>query len=128
MERTQDRPIPSGRVRASVAVVYGLVALAAGLAVLLLFVNTLTAVLALLTALGYLLVYTPLKLRSYVATLAGGFPGAFPVLIGWSAATGSLTWAILAVLVAGCSAGGGPDSSTAPSLSATAVTTSAVTT
>jgi protoheme IX farnesyltransferase len=48
------------------------------------------AALAALSALAYLAVYTPLKRHSYAATLAGAVPGAMPVLIGWTSATGSL--------------------------------------
>jgi protoheme IX farnesyltransferase len=49
------------------------------------------------SALAYLGVYTPLKRRSYVATLAGAVPGALPTLIGWSAVTGSVSLGALAL-------------------------------
>ncbi len=101
MQRTQDRPIPSGRVSAGVALAYGLVALTLGLIGLALFVNTLTTVLAAMTALAYVLVYTPLKRRTKYNTFVGAVPGALPALGGFAAATGTLGaggWAIFAIL------------------------------
>jgi protoheme IX farnesyltransferase len=61
--------------------------------ILLLFftVGWLPAALTALSALTYNLVYTPLKKVSYVSTLVGAFPGAMPTLIGWSAASGTLS-------------------------------------
>lgn len=101
MRRTQNRPIPSGRIRAGVALAYGLVAIALGLAVLVLFVNTLTTVLAAVTAAAYVLVYTPLKRRTWHNTLVGAVPGALPALGGYAAATGTLGtggWAAFAIV------------------------------
>lgn len=101
MQRTQDRPIPSGRVRAGIALTYGLFTLALGLGVLFLYVNVLTTGLAALTALGYLLVYTPLKRRTKYNTFVGAVPGALPALGGFAAATDTLGaggWAIFAIL------------------------------
>ena len=101
MERTQDRPIPSGRVSASVAFAYGVATLALGLFILTFYVNTLTAALAASTALGYLFVYTPLKRWTKYNTLVGAIPGALPALGGFAAATGELGaggWAIFAIL------------------------------
>ncbi len=97
MTRTQGRPLPSGRLTPTEGLVNGLVLLAAGLTYLTLASGWLPAAIAAISAIAYLGVYTPLKRRSYVATLAGGFPGAFPVLIGWSAATGSLDAGALAL-------------------------------
>jgi protoheme IX farnesyltransferase len=59
-----------------------------GIVYLALFSGALPALLATLSALAYHGVYTPLKRRSHLATLAGGVPGAMPTLIGWSAARG----------------------------------------
>lgn len=90
MTRTRSRPLPSGRLTPAEAIRSAVVLLAAGLTYLATVSGWLPAVIAAGSALSYLAIYTPLKRRSYVATLAGGFPGAFPVLIGWSAATGSV--------------------------------------
>ncbi len=101
MQRTQRRPLPDGRIGPGVVVVYGSVALGLGLALLLAFVNPLTASLAALTAFGYLVVYTPLKRKSALNTLVGAVPGALPALGGFAAATGTLGpggWAIFAIL------------------------------
>ena len=64
--------------------------LVAGVVLLAATVGLLPAFITALSAAAYIGVYTPLKSRSYLATLAGAFPGAFPGLIGWSAATGGL--------------------------------------
>jgi protoheme IX farnesyltransferase len=53
-------------------------------------VGWLPSLLTAASAAAYILAYTPLKSRSYLATLVGAVPGAFPALIGWSAATGTM--------------------------------------
>lgn len=90
MKRTRLRPIPSGRVAPGSALAFGLALLGSGVAWLALTVGWLAAALTLLSAAAYILLYTPLKRKSYLATLVGGVPGALPALIGWSAASGSL--------------------------------------
>ncbi len=91
MERTRTRPIPSGRMRPREALLFGNALALGGIAYLLLTVGWLPAGLTALSALWYNLVYTPLKKVTYLSTLAGAFPGAMPVLIGWSAAAGGLS-------------------------------------
>jgi protoheme IX farnesyltransferase len=91
MERTRSRPIPSGRLVPKEAFFFGNVLVLGGVGLLFLTVGWLPAALTALSALSYNLVYTPLKKVSYVSTLAGAFPGAMPTLIGWSAATGTLS-------------------------------------
>ena len=64
------------------------------------FVNPLTASLGVATAIGYVLIYTPLKTRTSLSTVIGAFPGAVPPLIGWAAATGRvplIAWALFAI-------------------------------
>lgn len=90
MERTRDRPLPSGRLPASVGGGFAVLAAAAGVAWLAASTNALTAALAAATVLVYALVYTPLKKRSWSALLVGAVPGALPVLGGWTAARGEL--------------------------------------
>jgi protoheme IX farnesyltransferase len=97
MTRTRSRPLPSGRLTPREALVFGIVLLGVGLTYLFLASGWLPAAVAGISALAYLALYTPLKRRSYVATLAGGVPGAFPTLIGWSAATGSIDAGALAL-------------------------------
>ncbi|MFQ5739423.1 MAG: heme o synthase [Acidobacteriota bacterium] len=90
MRRTSGRPLPSGRLEPRNAMVFGLVLIAGGVTFLGLAVNLLTALLGSLTALVYLLVYTPLKTRTTLCTTAGAFPGAMPPLMGWAGARGEL--------------------------------------
>ena len=91
MRRTSTRPIPAGRLKASEGAWFGLLLSAAGLAQLALTVNATTAVVAGATLISYVLVYTPLKRRTSLATLVGAIPGALPPVIGWSAATGVIS-------------------------------------
>ena len=90
MRRTQERPLPAGRLLPSRALAFGLVLAAAGSIYLGLVVNLLTSLLGLLTWASYLFLYTPLKRKTYLCTLIGAFPGAFPILMGWTAARGTL--------------------------------------
>jgi protoheme IX farnesyltransferase len=102
MRRTQRRPVASGRMRAATAAWFGLLLSAAGAAYLVLAVNAIAGFLAVFTLTSYLFIYTPLKRRTTLCTLVGAIPGAMPPLIGWAAATGSLTsanaWILYAVL------------------------------
>ncbi len=91
MERTRSRPIPSGRLGPKEAFFFGNLLTLGGIGILFLTVGWLPAALTALSALSYNLLYTPLKKVSYFSTLAGAFPGAMPTLIGWSAATGTLS-------------------------------------
>jgi protoheme IX farnesyltransferase len=97
MTRTRKRPLPSGRLTPAQGLGLAVTMLVGGLLYLALAAGWMAAGLAALSAAAYLAVYTPLKRHSYAATLAGAVPGAMPVLIGWSAATGSLTLGALAV-------------------------------
>lgn len=101
MRRTCRRPLPSARLAAGPALLFGVAIAAVGLAELLVFTNLLTAALAALTLTSYVLVYTPLKRRTTLATLVGAVPGALPILGGWTAATGAVApaaWALFATL------------------------------
>jgi protoheme IX farnesyltransferase len=90
MARTRTRPLPSGRMAPREALAFGSLLLAVGVGYLAGALGWLPAALTALSAAAYLLAYTPLKSRSYLATLVGAFPGAFPALIGWTAATGRI--------------------------------------
>jgi heme o synthase len=90
MRRTLRRPLPAGRIKAAEALVFGILLAIGGGLLLWVEVNPLASVLALLTLITYLLIYTPLKKRTALCTLIGAFPGAMPPLIGWAAARGSL--------------------------------------
>jgi heme o synthase len=101
MVRTRNRPIPSGRVTPMEALAFGGVLLMGGLVYLASFVGALPAALAAASAIVYHGVYTPLKLRSFTATLAGSVPGALPMLIGWTAATETIDTGGLALFAIG---------------------------
>jgi len=92
MFRTMKRPIPSGRVSANSALIFGTLISIAGFLELCAFVNLLTGGLALFTLASYLFVYTPLKRRSPISTTIGAIPGAMPPLIGYAAASGHLNY------------------------------------
>lgn len=88
MHRTRMRPLPDGRISPTEAFVFGGLLSAAGLMLLVVYSTWLAALLALATLVIYLLIYTPLKRRSPMATIVGAIPGALPPLIGWAAARG----------------------------------------
>jgi protoheme IX farnesyltransferase len=90
MVRTRNRPLPGGRLVPSEALIFSSAISAAGVAYLMLFVNTLTGALGAATLAGYILVYTPLKTRTRLCTLVGAFPGAAPPVMGWTAARGEV--------------------------------------
>jgi heme o synthase len=90
MRRTARRPAAAGRLRPFAVLVFGVVLAVAGSVYLATAVNLLASVLATLTLLTYLFVYTPLKRNTPMCVLVGAFPGAMPPLIGWAAASGGL--------------------------------------
>jgi protoheme IX farnesyltransferase len=101
MRRTARRPLPSGRLKPQAALIFGIGLSVAGTVYLALTLNILTSLIGLAALLSYLLLYTPLKRRSRLCTLVGAFPGAAPVLMGWSAAGGGLepgAWVLYAIL------------------------------
>ena len=101
MRRTAGRPLPAGRLSVVEATVFAVGAGLLGVAYLALFVNRLTATIAAATLVSYVLVYTPLKRRTALATLVGAVPGALPIVGGWTAAGGALdarAWLLFALL------------------------------
>jgi protoheme IX farnesyltransferase len=90
MRRTRMRPLPDGRVSPGDARTFGLALSVAGLVLLAVRANWLSALLALATLVVYLVVYTPMKRRTSLSTLVGAVPGALPALIGWTASHGSI--------------------------------------
>ncbi len=92
MTRTATRPLPSGKITAERALIFGIVLATLGFADLWIGCNPLTAGLGLFTLVTYLFIYTPLKRRSPHSTTIGAIPGAMPPLIGYAAAAGVLTW------------------------------------
>lgn len=91
MRRTQNRPLPAGRLSAAAAAWFGGVVSLAGLAYLTFVLNPLSGAWGFAALLSYVFVYTPLKRRTTLCTFIGAFPGALPPLIGWTAATNEMS-------------------------------------
>jgi len=101
MHRTEDRPLPSGRIQPDQAMMLGGALAGAGLIYLAVLVQPLTALLGAATFICYVCIYTPLKRVTSLNTLIGAIPGALPPLMGWTAAHGEPTirgWALFAIL------------------------------
>jgi heme o synthase len=101
MRRTASRPLPSGVLQPVQALVFGIVLSVAGAFALYYIAGWIAAALGVITCVGYLFGYTPLKKRTVWATFIGAFPGAIPPMIGWVAATGSLdrgAWLLFGIL------------------------------
>ncbi|MFY7786295.1 MAG: heme o synthase [Thermoflexibacteraceae bacterium] len=91
MKRTAGRPLPTGALSNQEATIYTLLLALVGTALLVVYVNVLTAALSLLSLVLYAYIYTPLKRTTAFCVFVGAFPGALPPLIGWAAATNSIT-------------------------------------
>lgn len=101
MRRTARRPLACRKIEPSHALWYGISLSLAGTTYLALAVNVLTSLLAVVTFLSYLFLYTPVKRKTPLCTLVGAFPGAVPPLIGWAAARGRLdseAWVLYAIV------------------------------
>ena len=90
MLRTRGRPVPSGRIPPGHARLFGWLLVAAGTGHLWFWLGWLPAAVTAAAAVLYDAVYTPLKLRTPLATPVGAIPGALPALIGWTAHSGSI--------------------------------------
>lgn len=86
MDRTKNRPLPTGRLSATEAMTASSIMAILGL-VMLYFINPLTLAFGAFSLFIYVLVYTPLKAYGPIAVFIGAFPGAIPALLGWVAAT-----------------------------------------
>ena len=90
MRRTESRPLAAGRLPSFGALLFGIGLAATGLAWAAIAVNALSFWVGLATVLSYVLLYTPLKTRTPLATFVGAFPGAAPLLLGWTAARNTI--------------------------------------
>ena len=90
MQRTQNRPIPTGLISPQDAMSFGLSLVFCGLLIFCWKVNLLTAFLSLLTCFLYIVVYTPMKRMTWLNTTFGAIPVAIPPLGGWAAAANHL--------------------------------------
>jgi protoheme IX farnesyltransferase len=101
MRRTRLRPLPDARLQPREALWFGLALGIAGVTELALAVNALTAAVAAVTFVTYVWLYTPLKLLTSLSTIVGAVPGALPAVIGWAAATDSLSaagWVLFGIV------------------------------
>lgn len=101
MRRTQNRPLPAGRLQPATVMLFGGVSATAGLVYLALAVNPLTSAIGAVTLVSYLFIYTPLKRVTWLNTNIGAVPGALPALMGWTAARGELSvegWALFGIV------------------------------
>ncbi|MFM1850872.1 MAG: hypothetical protein RIS54_556 [Verrucomicrobiota bacterium] len=102
MQRTAQRPIPAGKVPTGSAFVLGGLLCSAALGLIFVKVNGMAAIFTLATIFSYLAWYTPAKRNSRWSTEIGALAGAFPPLIGWSAAeagVSTLGWILFGILV-----------------------------
>lgn len=101
MKRTEDRPLPAGRLGADEVLLFACLSSMAGMFWLAMAVNLLSSILAAVTLILYVFVYTPMKKTSTLNTLVGAVPGALPPVIGWAAASGNVraeAWYLFAIL------------------------------
>ncbi len=93
MERTQHRPLPSGRVQPNHALIFAIALACISFSLLGVFVNLISAALAMSGIFFYIAVYTHLlKRHTPYNIVIGGAAGAIPALVGWAAVTGTLSW------------------------------------
>ncbi len=93
MERTQQRPLPAGRMHPMEALLFCAFLTGSGMLYLTFLVNPLSGLVISLIVVSYLFIYTPLKRKTSLCTLIGAVPGALPPVVGWVAAQGSLSGA-----------------------------------
>ena len=101
MKRTRLRPLPDGRIAPRAALLFAASSAVVGTLYLGLLVNWLTAFLGAFTLVSYAFLYTPMKRTSTLCTIVGAVPGAIPPMMGWAAATGSLSagaWILFGIL------------------------------
>lgn len=92
MKRTMKRPLPTQRVTVQEAWIFSGLCLTVGATLLIVYTNPLTTMLSLLSMVLYSFVYTPLKRVGPIAVFVGAIPGALPPLLGWTAATGAISY------------------------------------
>lgn len=97
MTRTMNRPLPTHRLTVKEASIFSAACLFAGIALLMTFTNELTTLLSILSMILYSFLYTPLKRVGPIAVFVGAFPGALPPLLGWTAATGQISYEALII-------------------------------
>lgn len=92
MKRTAVRPLAAGRLQPVSALIFALAISIGGFIYLYLLVNHLTSMLSAVIFAGYLILYTPLKTKTWICTFIGAVPGALPAVLGWTAANNAMSW------------------------------------
>jgi len=92
MQRTALRPLATGRMPSSQALIFALAISSGGFIYLFLFVNHLASLLSAIIFASYIFLYTPLKARTWLSIFVGAVPGALPIILGWTAADASISW------------------------------------
>ena len=104
MRRTERRPVATGRISPTQAVIFAAVLGVSGMAILIAWVNMLTALLTLAALIGYALIYTVFLKRATPQNIViGGLAGAMPPLLGWTAVTGVMdytSWLLVLIIFA----------------------------
>lgn len=103
MVRTQNRPLPSGRMKSGSVMWFGAATGVIAVLYLIIFTNWLAALLGALIIISYVFAYTPLKRKTELNTFVGAVPGALPILMGWAAVDGTLqpeAWLLFWILFA----------------------------
>ena len=90
MTRTQNRPLPAGRMRLVEAYIIAGITGVSGILILAFYFNTLSGLLGALALISYAFIYTPFKRISPVSVFIGAIPGSIPLLIGYTAASGTI--------------------------------------
>ncbi len=101
MKRTALRPLAAGRLQPASGLIFALAISIGGFIYLYIQVNHLTSMLSAIIFAGYLILYTPLKTKTWVSTFLGAAPGALPVVLGWAAANNKISyeaWILFAIV------------------------------
>ncbi|RPG64386.1 MAG: protoheme IX farnesyltransferase [Flammeovirgaceae bacterium TMED290] len=91
MNRTNKRPIPTGRISIYKSVIMSIFSMIIGLFLISFYLNIYSALLSFISLILYSFIYTPMKKIGPIAVFVGAIPGALPPLIGWVASTGQIT-------------------------------------
>jgi heme o synthase len=101
MRRTALRPLAAGRLTPKMALIFAAGISTVGFVYLHFIVNPLTSLLSAIIFAGYLFLYTPLKAKTWLCTIAGAVPGALPIVMGWSGANGAISpraWVLFSIV------------------------------
>ncbi len=91
MTRTMNRPLPTGRLSVQEALIFSALCFVLSIGILMQYTNLVTVGLSVISMILYSFVYTPLKRVGSIAVFVGAIPGALPPLLGWVAATGTIS-------------------------------------